>query len=89
MQACRRGRLRLVTLFLAGGVPAGSNAGWAKKSESGIEFAQGLEAALLRAATENKPVAATAAARRPRFSTTSRFDNSPDFGFHLGFTQRF
>lgn len=49
---------QLVTLLLAGVVLTGSSPSWAKGSESGIEFDQGLERALQRAATENKPVVA-------------------------------
>ena len=46
-----------VALLLAGAILTASTAGWAKGSESGIEFARGLETALQRAAAEDKPVA--------------------------------
>jgi thiol-disulfide isomerase/thioredoxin len=52
--ACRR----IVTLLLAGTLLVASTPSEAERVESGIEFVHGLDAALQRAETEGKPVAA-------------------------------
>ena len=48
---------RTLTLLLFVVVLTASTAGWARGSESGIEFTQGLDAALQQSAADGKPVA--------------------------------